>query len=47
MGIETIIIVFGIVIVIAIGVGVSRAKRRAAGTQAPRSDAPSSVQKKP
>ncbi len=36
MGIETILIVLGVVVVIAISVGASRAKRRAAGTQAPK-----------
>jgi hypothetical protein len=34
MGIETILIVLGVVVVIAIGVGASRAKRKASGTQA-------------
>lgn len=36
MGIETILIVLGVVVVIAVGVGASRAKRKAAGTQAPK-----------
>ncbi|HYP16540.1 MAG TPA: hypothetical protein VEQ65_04965 [Opitutus sp.] len=36
MGIETILLVFGVAIVIAIGVGASRAKRKAGATQAPK-----------
>lgn len=47
MGIETILIVLGVVIVIAVAVGAKRAKRSAPPTQAPKTDAPSSVQKKP
>ena len=46
MGIETILIVFGIIIVIGIAVGVSRAKRKAGGTQAPKTSAPSGVSRK-
>jgi len=46
MGIETILIVVGIAIAIAIGVGVSRAKRKAGTTQAPKTNAPSSVNKR-
>lgn len=46
MGIETILIVIGLAIVIAIGVGASRAKRKAGTTQAPKTTAPSSVNKK-
>lgn len=41
MGIETILIVFGVALVIAIAVGASRAKRKAGRTQAPKvSDSP-------
>lgn len=40
MGIETIFIVLGIVVVIAVSVGASRAKRKAAGTQAPKPGEP-------
>jgi hypothetical protein len=43
MGIETILIVLGVAAVIAIAVGASRAKRKASGTQAPKTTAPSSV----
>jgi hypothetical protein len=44
MGIETILIVFGVVIVIAIAVGASRAKRKAANTRAPKPSNPSSTE---
>lgn len=47
MGIETILIVFGVAIVIAIAVGASRVKRKAGATQAPKPSEPSSVAKKP
>lgn len=46
MGIETILIVLGVVIVIALVVGASRAKRKAADTQAPASTRPSTVKKR-
>ncbi len=36
MGIETILIVLGVAVVIAVAVGASRAKRKSAGTQAPK-----------
>ena len=47
MGIETILIVVGLAIVVAIAVGVSRVKRNTAGTQAPKTSRPSTVQRKP
>ncbi|WP_158305426.1 hypothetical protein [Opitutus terrae] len=47
MGIETILIVLGVAIVIAVAVGASRAKRNAPATQAPKTNVPSSVRKKP
>jgi hypothetical protein len=43
MGIETILIVLGVVVVIAVAVGASRAKRKASGAQAPKTTAPSTV----
>ena len=43
MGIETILIVFGVAIVIAVAVGASRAKRKSAGTQAPKPENRSDV----
>jgi len=43
MGIETILIVVGLVVVIAVLVGASRAKRNVSGTQAPKSTAASTV----
>lgn len=46
MGIETILIVLGVVIVVALAVGASRAKRKAAGTQAPKTTAPSTVKRR-
>lgn len=46
MGIETILIVLGLAIVIAVAVGAKRAKRKAPVTQAPKTDVPSSVRKK-
>jgi hypothetical protein len=47
VGIETIIIVLGAAIVIAIAVGVSRGRRKAAGTQAPKSVGKSTVRRQP
>jgi hypothetical protein len=44
MGIETILIVLGVVIVVAVLVGASRAKRKASGTQASKTTAPSTVE---
>jgi hypothetical protein len=43
MGIETILIVVGVAVVIAIGVGASRLKRKAGRTQAPKVDNPAST----
>ncbi len=43
MGIETILIVIGVAVVIAVAVGASRAKRKAGGTQAPKPQTPSDV----
>ena len=46
MGIETILIVLGIVVVIALAVGASRAKRKASDTQAPKAAGPSTVKRR-
>lgn len=43
MGIETILIVLGVAVVIAVAVGASRAKRKAANTQAPKPQTPPST----
>jgi FtsZ-interacting cell division protein ZipA len=43
MGIETILIVLGVIIVVALAVGASRAKRKASGTQAPKTTTSSTV----
>lgn len=40
MGIETTLIVVGVAVVIAIAVGASRVKRKAADTQAPKTSGP-------
>ena len=45
MGIETILIVLGAVIVIALAVGPSRAKRKVVDTQTPKPDTPSTVKR--
>ena len=46
MGIETILIVLGVVIVIALAVGASRAKRKASDSQAPKAARPSTVKRR-
>ncbi len=46
MGIETILIVLGVVVVIAVAVGVSRTKRKVGDAQAPKVATPPSVQKR-
>jgi FtsZ-interacting cell division protein ZipA len=43
MGIETILIVLGVVFVVAVLVVASRTRRKATGAQAPKTDAPSGV----
>ena len=45
MGIETILIVLGAIIVIALAVGARRAKRKAADTQTRKPDTPSTVKR--
>jgi hypothetical protein len=47
VGIETILLLLGVAIVIALAVGVSRMRRKAADGHAPKSVGSSTVRKKP